>query len=306
VLIAYFKMMTTANEPRVSVITVNYNSTPVTVELLKSLQKHPYPNLEVIIVDNASKQDPTADLKAILPDAKIIRSSTNLGFAGGNNLGIIQSTGSYILFINNDTEITAGAIEKMVSTLMIHPDAGAISPKVQFFFHPGILEYAGYNSMNFFTARASMRGNKEIDSGDFDSFSETNYAHGAGMMVPRSVIDSVGVMPECYFLYYEELDWCEMMKRHGFKIYYEPKALIFHKESMTTGKASTLKTYYLNRNRILFMRRNASSLQFLIFFTYFLFITLPKNSLVFLIKREWKHLHFFYRAIFWHFSYSSK
>ncbi len=288
--------------PRVSLITVNYNSTTVTLELLKSLQRYPYGNLEVIVVDNASRQDPTQELLATMPTVMVIRSEVNLGFAGGNNLGVQQATGNYLLFINNDTEVTEGAIEKLVATLMDNPNGAAVSPKFHFFFHPGILEYAGYNDMNFFTARASMRGHKEPDVNKYNTTEQTHYAHGGGMMVPRWVIDRVGQMPQCYFLYYEELDWCEMMKRAGFKIYYEPAALIYHKESMSTGKASTLKTYYLNRNRILFIRRNASTWQRLTFIVYYTFVTLPKNTLVFVIKREWSHLRAFYRGIVWHFA----
>jgi len=300
--IAFFKMTTPGSTPLVSLITVNYNSTPVTLDLLRSIQKHPYPNLEVIVVDNASQQDPTNELCAIMPEVKVIRSASNLGFAGGNNLGIAQANGAYLLFINNDTEITSGAIEQLVRTLQAHPDAGAVSPKFHYYFHPGIIEYAGYNPMNFFTARATMRGNKELDNGRYNELSETSYAHGGGMMVPAAIIKDIGVMPDNYFLYYEELDWCEIMKRKKYKIYYDPGALIHHKESMTTGKTSTLKTYYLNRNRILFIRRNANFHQQLVFIVYFMFITLPKNALVYLLKGEWKHLQSFYKAITWHFS----
>lgn len=294
-------MTTTTNLPRVSIITVNFNSTAVTVDFLKSVLQYPYENMEVIVVDNASNEDPTGILQQTMPDVKIIRSNKNLGFAGGNNLGVNQATGSFLLFINNDTEITEGAIAKMVQVLQTHPDAGAVSPKFHYYFHPGVIEYAGYNPMNFFTARVTMQGNKQVDTGQYLTLTETNYAHGGGMMVPRAVIDAVGTMPDYYFLYYEELDWCEMMKRKGYKIYFEPGALIYHKESMTTGKASTLKTYYLNRNRILFIRRNASHLQRFTFIAYFTFITLPKNTLMFGIRREWKHLNAFYKAVFWHF-----
>lgn len=301
-LTVFLRMTTTTNFPRVSIITVNFNSTAVTVDFLKSVLQFPYENMEVIVVDNASAEDPTATLHQTMPNVKVIRSSKNLGFAGGNNLGVSQANGSYLLFINNDTEITEGAIDKMVRILQTHTDAGAVSPKFHYYFHPGVIEYAGYNPMNFFTARATMQGNKQIDTGQYRTLTQTNYAHGGGMMVPKTVIEDVGTMPDCYFLYYEELDWCEMMKRKGYKIYFDPHALIYHKESMTTGKASTLKTYYLNRNRILFIRRNATRLQQIVFIAYFTLITLPKNTLMFVVRREWQHLKSFYKAILWHFT----
>jgi len=306
VLIAFLKMIPATDLPLVSLITINFNSTPVTVALLQSLQKFPYPNLEVIVVDNASQQDPTAVLKEVMPTAIIMRSETNLGFAGGNNLGVKQATGKYLFFINNDTEVTENAILKLVAVLQSHANAGAVCPKFHFFFHPGVLEYAGYNRMNFFTARATMRGNKEIDSGQFNQLEETHYAHGGGMLVPRSVIETIGMMPEYYFLYYEELDWCEMMKRSGFKIYIEPNALIYHKESMSTGKASPLKTYYLTRNRILFIRRNATTFQRLTFLFYFGCIIMPKHTQLYILKREWRHLQSFYKAVVWNFTNPSR
>src|SRR6185436_16210636 len=98
------------------------------------------------------------------------------------------------------------------------------------------------------------------------------------------VVEEAGMLNEPYFLYYEELDWSEQIKKKGYKIYYQPKSLIYHKESMSTGKASTLKTFYLTRNRILFMRRNAPKGAFLVFMLYFLFFTMPKNSLMYLLK----------------------
>ena len=109
-------------------------------------------------------------------------------------------------------------------------------------------------------------------------------------------------MPEQYFLYYEEFDWSEQVKRKGYKIYYQPGALIYHKESMTTGKSSPLKTFYLTRNRILFMRRNASWSAFLVFVSYFVCFTIPKNSVSYLVKGQRDHLRSFWKGILWQFN----
>ncbi|KAA2242446.1 glycosyltransferase family 2 protein [Chitinophaga agrisoli] len=284
-------------QPLVSIVTVNYNNTAVTCELLASLKRISYPRVEVIVVDNASVEDPTREIIGKYPSVKVMRSEENLGFAGGNNLGIKAAVGSYLFLVNNDTEFTPGLIEGLLEVFREYPDAGVVSPKFHYFFDKGTIEYAGYHSVDVFTGRNSMIGCREKDQGQYDTISATPYAHGGAMMISREALEQVGPMPELYFLYYEEFDWCEQFRRKGYKIYYQPKSLIYHKESMSTGKNSPLKTYYITRNRILFMRRNVQLPARLVFLLYFIFLTVPKNTLQFLLQRESVHLKAFWRAI---------
>lgn len=292
-----------SSSPLVSVITVNYNSTEVTVELLKSIRRLAFTSLEVIVVDNGSREDPGERLREADPAVKVIVSPVNLGFAGGNNLGIRAAKGEYLFLVNNDTEFTAGLIEGLLDVFRRRPDAGMACPKFHFFYHPNIIEYAGYNALNVWRGSCTMVGNKEKDEGQYDREGVTPFAHGGAMMIPASVVREVGEMPECYFLYYEELDWSETLKRKGYKIYYQPHALIYHKESMSVGKKSVIKTYYHCRNRILFMRRNVGPVALTAFTLYFIFFTIPKNSLVFLVRWEPDHFRAFWRGIFWNLSH---
>jgi GT2 family glycosyltransferase len=285
--------------PLVSIITVNYNNTAVTCELLASLERISYPRMEVIVVDNASAEDPTREFINRFPTVKVIRSEENRGFAGGNNLGIQAAAGKYLFLVNNDTEFTEGLIEGLLEVFSTYPDAGVASPKFHYFFQPGTIEYAGYHSVDIFTGRNSMIGCREKDQGQYDAVSSTPYAHGGAMMIKREALEKVGLMPELYFLYYEEFDWCEQFRRKGYKIYYQYKSLIYHKESMTTGKNSPLKTYYITRNRILFMRRNVRLPARLVFILYFMCFTIPKNTLQYLFRREDTHLKAFWRGIYW-------
>ena len=254
------------------------------------------------MVDNASTVDPSSHLIAIYPAAKIIRTQKNLGFSGGNNVGIKAAKGDYLFIINNDTEFTPGLIEGLLEVFEKHPDAGVVSPKFHYFFDKGTIEYAGYQSVNIFTGRNGMVGCREKDKGQYDELKITNYAHGGAMMVSKKVIDTVGLMYEPFFLYYEEFDWCTQIKKKGYNIYYQPKSLIYHKESMTTGKASPLKTFYITRNRILFMRRNVSLISFFIFMAYFVCFTIPKNTVQFIVKKQKDHLKSFWKGILWHFN----
>jgi GT2 family glycosyltransferase len=292
-----------SSSPLVSIITVNYNGTEVTVELLRSIRRLSLPFLEVIVVDNASKEDPGGRLREVYPEVKVIMSPVNLGFSGGNNLGIREARGQYLFLVNNDTEFTAGLIEGLLDIFRRRPDAGMACPKFHFFYHPNIIEYAGYHPLNVWRGSCTMVGNKQKDEGQYDQEGVTNFGHGGAMMIPAAVVKEVGEMPECYFLYYEELDWSQQIKRQGYKIYYQPHALIYHKESMSVGKKSLVKTYYHCRNRILFMRRNVGPVALTAFTLYFILFTIPKNSLVFLVRREPDHFRAFWRGIFWNLSH---
>jgi GT2 family glycosyltransferase len=291
--------------PLVSIITLTWNLTEITCDFLRSVKEHnTYRNIEIIVVDNGSKEDPSAALRAIYPDVNVILNARNLGFTGGNNVGIRAAKGDFLFIVNNDTEFTPGLIEGLLEVFEKYPDAGMASPKFHYFFHKGTIEYAGYNTVNIFTGRNGMVGCGEKDEGQYNKIKVTNYAHGGAMMTSRRVIEVVGVLPEQFFLYYEELDWSEQIKRRGYKIYYQPKSLIYHKESMTAGKSSPLKTFYLTRNRILFMRRNMSLPNFIIFLAYFACFTIPKNTATFLFKGQNQHLRSFWKGIMWHFNHS--
>jgi hypothetical protein len=272
---------------------------------LASIKEHnSYQNIEVIIVDNCSAEDPTEQFSSVLPSAKIIRNPKNLGFSGGNNVGIKAASGDYLFIVNNDTEFTPGLIESLVNVFTLNADAGIVCPKFHYYFNKGVIEYAGYKPVNIFTGRNGMIGTGEKDTGQYDVLNKTNYAHGGAMMVSSKALEKVGLLPELFFLYYEELDWSVRFKKQGYSIYFQPKALIYHKESMTTGKASPLKTFYLTRNRILFMRRNVPLPGLGVFFAYFILFTIPKNSFIFLAKRQTDHLRSFWKGIWWHFNHN--
>ncbi|SEI99374.1 hypothetical protein SAMN04487995_2925 [Dyadobacter koreensis] len=291
---------------RVSIVTVNFNQQKITEDLLRSLTEvNTYPDLEIIVVDNGSKENFVPEWQIRYPAVKFIRSELNTGFAGGNNIGLKKATGEYYFLINNDTEVTPDLIERLVRTLDENPEIGVVSPKIHYFDQPGILQYAGYTQMNYYTARNSCIGQFEEDNGQYDSLTgPTGYAHGAAMMLSREAVGKAGLMGENYFLYYEELDWCERIRKAGYEIHVNMQALIYHKESVSVGKKSTLKEFFMNRNRILFIRKNTSFAKFSIFCIYFLLLVVPRNLISYIKNRETKFIPFFFKAITWHFSNS--
>lgn len=285
----------------VSVITVNYNQKKVTEALLDSIAKLcSYQPLEIIVVDNGSADNAVPYWIDQYPDVQFIRSETNLGFAGGNNVGIARATGSYLFFVNNDTEFTPGLVESLVAILEQHAEVGMVSPKIRFYSQPTTLQYAGFTPMNYITCRNQCIGFGATDNGQYDKLTgPTGFIHGAAMMVRREAIDKAGPMPEAFFLYYEEMDWCEHIRRAGYTIWADMQALIYHKESVSVGAQSPMKIYYMNRNRILFVRRNSGAFKRSLFWIYFLSVVAPRNIISYIKDGQWKFVKELMKAIFW-------
>ena len=269
-----------------SIITINYNGIKDTCELIDSLPLEDK-SIEVIVVDNASKEDEATIIANRYPQVKVIHSEKNLGFAGGNNLGIKAAQGKYLFFINNDTLISekgkvksekfASAFQPLIERLKSSKKIGAVCPKIRFAWGDNPIQFAGYTPLSRYTMRNRSIGFGETDKGQYDTAHPTPYAHGAAMMIKREALERVGFMPECYFLYYEELDWSMMFTRAGYAIWYEPACTIYHKESQATGQNSPLKTYYLTRNRLLFVKRNIQGLRRYITYTYLLLAVAPRD-----------------------------
>ena len=286
--------------PLVSIITVNYNQAEVTCALLESLNKTTYPNLEVIVVDNHSTEDDPSIIKQRYPDIVFIQNPINYGFAAGNNYGLMRARGEYVMLLNNDIEVPPGFLEPLVAKLENHPEIGAVSPRIKFYYQPDTIQYAGYTPIDRVTIRNTAIGYREKDRGQYNEDRETASAHGAAMMVPMRVVKEIGLMSYIFFLYYEEADWCERILKAGYKIYYVGSSYVLHKESVSTGRLSPLKIYYLNRNRMVFMRRNLHGKEYYVALLYQLFVAIPKNAFKYLLKGKFGLFLAYYRAIGWH------
>lgn len=264
-------------KPLISVISVNYNGYALTCAMVESLRRHVTSPLEIIVVDNGSARDEAAMLRERYPEIKALRSERNLGFAGGNNLGFAAATGDYLLLLNNDTEVEDDTLHYLCETLAGNPAIGAVCPKIRFFAPPRHIQFAGYTPLTHVTLRNALIGFGMPDDGSFDTPRDTPYAHGAAMMVRREVPRKAGPMPDIYFLYYEELDWSVRIREQGWKIAYDPRCTVFHKESATSGQQSPLRSYYLTRNRLLFAWRNLHGTARMLSVAYQLCIAVPKS-----------------------------
>ncbi len=291
--------------PKVSFLTVNYHQPEVTILLLESLQKLTYPNWECVVVNNGDDEPVLKGSIKNQANIKYINTGANLGFAGGNNAGLSLCTGEYIYFINNDVEVEPGLLEPMMECFRENPNIGMLSSKIIFYDDKRIIQYAGATELNPYTLRNSGIGFGEQDHGQYDDCNPTAFIHGASMVIPAKVIDEVGPMYEEYFLYYEEYDWCQRIKDAGYQIFYCGKSKVYHKESISTGANSPLKTYYLTRNRLLFARRNYSGLTWLISFLYFSVVALPVHVVLKFIKGEGDLAKAMVKGYVWNFNHKS-
>lgn len=276
---------------KLAFITVNYNGLLDTKELILSINEaHLTMDYVLVVIDNGSIVDEWEVLKQEFPEILGCRSDKNLGFAGGNNLGLTFVDADYFYFINNDTLLPADANEQingMLEFLENNPKVGGLTPKLKYVEEPNLLQFAGCTDLSKITIRNRQIGYREIDKGQYQDKIKIPYLHGAAMLIPGRVIAEVGPMPEFYFLYYEELDWCYSICQK-YELYYYPEACIQHKESASTGLDSPFKTYYLSRNRLIYSFRNRKGIVRMISMLYLMLMTVFK-AFLFQIKGLKKH-----------------
>lgn len=265
-----------------SIITVNYNGLKDTCALIDSIPFNE--NLEVIVVDNASNEDEASIISQNYSRVKTIRSDKNLGFAGGNNLGIKEAKGKYLFLINNDTVFKDFNVQALIDRLESPSQIGIVCPKIRFARDNNPIQFAGYTPLSKITVRNRAIGYSEEDKGMYDTPHSTPYAHGAAMLIKREAMEKIGLMPECYFLYYEEIDWSMMFTRAGYEIWYEPACTIFHKESQSTGQNSPLRVYYITRNRLLLVKRNWQGISKYLAYCYLSCIVASRDFIKYLMK----------------------
>src|SRR5574344_900141 len=276
----------------ISFIIVNYKGKNDTFRLLESIDyhfikhvgiKHYAIKCEVIVVDN----DSGSDLKLIkekYPWIIGIQSHVNLGFAAGNNVGLKYSHGEYIFFVNNDAQLRDDSLIYLIERVSSSKKIAGASPKIIFAGNGQVIQYAGYTPLSKITMRNKTIGLNEIDIGEYDTAHPVPYIHGAAFLIKKEVIDKIGGWPENYFLYYEELDWSERIRRAGYELWYEPKCIVYHSGSASIGANSPLQVFYMTRNRMIFAKRNCSKFNAFLSVVYQLCIAVPKQCVKFAFK----------------------
>lgn len=253
------------NAPSIYVVILNWNGRDDTLACLASVAKIAYPNFRVIVVDNGSADDSVSVIRAAFPEVDLIETGRNLGFAGGNNVGIkhaLEHGADYVLLLNNDTEVDPGILDAFVSAAKRFPDAGVFSGKIYFHAEPNRIWYAGAQ-WNPKAARFMLVGEGLLDDGTtYSTACETGYACGCAFFLPAGRVREIGLLDEDFFLYFEETDWCFRAKEAGYPSIFVPGAKLWHKVSGSFGgEGSPLALYFITRNRLLWARRHANLTQ---------------------------------------------
>lgn len=267
--------------PKVFVITLNWNRKDDTIECIDSLKKLNYPNFQIVVVDNGSVDGSVAAIRAQFPDITIIENRRNLGYAEGFNAGLkyaYEHRADYFLILNNDTVIDSHALTQLVKVAEQDSQVGFVSGKVYFYNEPNRLQTVGKNTHPVYIIGSDI-GGKEIDVGQYDEIRERDFVDDVFLLVRRCAYEQVGGYDPTFFLMYEEADWCARVRRVGFKIMYAPRSKIWHKGNLWTSTGiSTTHLFYLARNQIPFVWRNASPQHFWRFLLTLLFSYAPPGA----------------------------
>lgn len=241
--------------PKILIIILNWNGKQDTLECLESVCKIDYPNFDVIVVDNGSTDDSVAAIKTAFPQVILIENKENLGFAGGNNVGIkhaLQNGAEFVFLLNNDTVVDPDILVQLVTAHETLHKPGFLGCKIYFYDRPKVIQHFGGEVI--FTPILSGRhiGDGEDDKGQFEKVQTCDYVTGCALLFHRNVIQKVGLLDERYFVYWEDADWGMRAKQFGYNNYVIPEAKLWHKVSASTYGAHPLRLYYFNRNRLLF------------------------------------------------------
>ena len=245
-------------DKKVFILILNWNGWQDTIECVHSCENLIYPNFTIMVIDNGSEDESLQQLQAALPSHEIIATGENLGFAGGNNVGIrhaLEKGADYIWLLNNDTTVDPAALTELVKTAEDDEQTGIVGSKILTYTDPDTLHFAG-GKVNLNTGETKHLGAWEKDERQFDDIKEVDYVTGCSLLVKRAVIEKIGLMPEEYFLYYEETDWCLSARNAGFIVRMTPNSKVFHKISTSIDYFSTKKLYYLIRNRLIFLQKD--------------------------------------------------
>ncbi len=256
-------------KPNVAVIIINYNGFKDTKSCLSSLNKATYPNFKVYLIENGSLDDSLVKIKEFIKKQKfkypleLIISNNNLGFAGGNNLGLkkaFRDGFGYFLLLNNDTNVKPDFLDKLIEAAEKNPQVGILGPKIMYHSEPNKIWFGG-GKFSWFGGGNHLDYNRVETKSEFleaQSPKIVDWITGCCMLLKKEVIEKIGFMREEYFLYYEDTDYNLQARKVGFQCLYVPKAIIYHKvSSVTKTLGNPTIWYYHFRNALYLAHKNA-------------------------------------------------
>jgi len=248
--------------PRVSIVIVTWNALPLLQRCLPSVVATDYPNVEIILADNASMDGSAAWVAAEYPDVVIVRHPENGLFCRGNNLALPHASGDYVVLLNNDVEVEPDWLHPLVRE-MEADDVGAVQPKLLQYDERDRFEYAGacggfIDRIGYPFTRGRVFDTMEPDHSQYDDARDVFWATGAALMLRRSALDEVGALDEQFEMHMEEIDLCWRLQRAGYRVRVAPESVVYHIGGGSLPKGNPRKTYYNFRNSLLMLYKNLS------------------------------------------------
>jgi len=229
---------------------LNYNGDAYVAEAVTSLLQQDLPGLEVLVVDNGSTDgSPEAVERAYGDQVRLLRAGRNLGFGGGNNLGIRQARGRHLILLNNDAVAAPGFAREMVAAAEADARVGMVAARVLDYTRRDVLDTAGH--LLYPDGLNRGRGRLEHDHGQFDACRTALFPSGAAALYTRRMLDDVGLFDERFFLYGDDAELGLRGRLAGWHCAFAPRAVAYHRYSSSVGAYSSLKAYYVERNRVL-------------------------------------------------------
>ena len=250
-------------QPLVSVVIPHWNGVEVLSECLESLSETKYPNIEIIVVDNASTDGSPDWVSLNFPQVKLIENDQNYGYAGGCNRGAKTAEGEYLVFLNNDTIQDHHWLAGLVDFMNLNSNVAAVQPKILDFFERTKFDYAGgaggwLDILGFPFARGRVFLEQERDNGQYDKMRPIFWASGTAIMVRKSDFETAGGFDEIFFAHQEEIDLCWKFHLMGKEIWAIPNSTIYHKNAVTLPMFTRMKQYLNHRNSYLMVLSNYS------------------------------------------------
>ena len=248
-------------KPKVAVVILNWNGQKFLGQFLPGVVASSYPNLEVIVGDNASSDDSVKFLRNNFPSVRVIENKQNYGFTGGYNRVLKQVDADYYILLNSDIEVSPAWIEPVISMMESDGMIAAAAPKIKSFAQQNHFEHAGaaggyIDKYGYPFCRGRIFYEVEEDSGQYNTSGEVFWASGAAMFIKKKYWDLSGGFDEKFFAHMEEIDLCWRLKNMGYKIMYCADSEVFHVGGGTLDKENPFKTYLNFRNNLLLLKKN--------------------------------------------------
>jgi GT2 family glycosyltransferase len=249
-------------EPLVTFVILNWNQCDLTLDCLESLGKLEYKNVDVIVVDNGSTDRSVERIHQAFPDYRIISNRENLGYSEGNNVGIrqaLEKDSEFIFLLNNDTYADSSMLSRLMDAAIKEPKAGILGPTM-FYADPPNKLWGGRNRIDWQKTRVireQMGETIEITTLSTQSSAEVMYIDSCAILVRSQVFREIGLMDNRFFINFDDIDLCLRTHKAGYKIFYVPSAVIWHRVSAAMGIGSPANTYYMTRNALIFFTRHA-------------------------------------------------